>query len=180
VGTDITVGTYYTTTAFQPFYGLYNYSIAASLYNTSNMGSSTKQLTGVQIYQSGYTTPYTVDNQEIWIGQTINSTFPSSTPQVDFSDMEFYKPLVKVKASFSHSVTNGAWVTINFDTPYCYDNAYSLLFVWKNYDGSWQSGYGTAQCGNVVSKGMYKGSDPSFPTGTGTRTNFPLLIKFNY
>jgi hypothetical protein len=38
-------------------------------------------------------------------------------------------------------------------------------------------GYGQGQSANVVSKGMYASADGAFPTGTGTRTNFPMLIK---
>jgi hypothetical protein len=180
IGSSILSGVFSTNSSFAPFYGLYGYSINASLYSTSNLGSSTKQITGVQIYQQSFTLPYTVNAQEIWMGQVSNSTFPTTTPAVNFSDLTFTSPLVKVKGPFNFSVTNGSWVTLTFDTPYCYDNTNNLLFVWKNYDGSWASGYGTAQCANVVSKGMYKGADGAFPTGNGTRNNFPLLVYFNY
>jgi hypothetical protein len=180
IGASVLSGVFSANSSFAPFHGLYNNSIYASLYSTSNLGSSTKQITGVQIYQSSFTLPYTVNAQEIWMGQVSNSTFPTTTPAVDFSDLTFTSPLVKVKNSFNFSVTNGSWVTLTFNTPYCYDNTNNLLFVWKNYDGSWASGYGTAQCANVVSKGMYKGQDTGFPTGNGTRTNFPILLYFNY
>jgi hypothetical protein len=94
--------------------------------------------------------------------------------------LTFVKPLTKVKASFSCNITsNGLWYTFNFDTPYCYSGTGNILLVWKNYDGTWSSGYGSTQVANVVSKSMYKGSDVSFPTGTGTRDNYPLLVKFN-
>ena len=177
-GLEIQIGTYSTTVSTKPAYGLYNYSVSASLYTGTSIGA--KQLTGVQIYFSGFTIPYTFLNQEIWIGQVSNSTFPSSTPQVNFSDLTFITPLTKVKDSFTLNITNNVWSSFTFDTPFCFDGTNHLLFVWKNYDGTWTSGYGTAQAANVVSKGMYKGNDPSYPTGTGTRDNFPLLIKFNY
>lgn len=177
-GLEATIGTYYTTTAFNPVYGLYNYSIGASLYPGASVGA--KQLTGCSVYFTGYTTPYSYINQELWIGVVSNSTFPTTTPAVDFSDLTFITPLTKVKNSFTLNITNNVWTTFTFDTPFCYDGTNNLLFVWKNYDGAWTSGYGNAQVANVVSKAMYKGNDASFPTGTGTRTNFPLLIKFNY
>lgn len=181
VGTNITTGTLSTTVSWAPAYGLYEYSMFASLYNTADLGSSGKQLTGVQVNLAGYTTPYVYTNQEIWIGQVSNSTFPTSTPQVNFSDLTFTKTLVKVKASFTLNITtNGVWYNIDFDTPYCWDNTNNLLFVWKNYKGTWTSGYGTAQAANVVSKAMYKGNSTGYPTGTGTRNNFPILLKFNY
>lgn len=180
IGANILSGVSSANSSFAPFYGLYNNSIYASLYSTADLGSTTKQITGVQINQSSFTLPYTVNAQEIWMGQVSNSTFPTTTPAVDFSDLTFTSPLVKVKNSFTFSVTNGSWVTLTFNTPYCYNNTNNLLFVWKNYDGSWGSGYGTAQCANVVSKGMWKGEDIGFPTGNGTRNNFPILLKFNY
>lgn len=178
-GLEAQIGTYYTTTSFNPIYGLYNYSISGNLYSGASVGA--KQLTGLSVYFSGYTTPYSYINQELWIGVVSNSTFPTTTPQVDFSDLTFITPLTKVKSSFTLNITNNTWHQFNFDTNFCYDGANNLLLVWKNYDASWQSGYGNAQVANVVSKAMYKGQDASFPTtGTGTRTNFPLLIKFNY
>lgn len=174
-------GAFSTNISWAPAYGLFEYSMSASLYNTSDLGSTTKQLTGVQMYLSGYTTPYTFTSQEIWIGQVSNSTFPSTTPQVDFSDLTFTSSLVKVKSSFTLSITtNGVWYNIDFDTPYCWDNTNNLIFVWKNYKGTWSSGYGTSQAANVVSKGMYKGNTSGYPTGTGTRTNWPMLLRFNY
>lgn len=181
VGTNITTGTLSTSITWAPAYGLYEYSMFASLYNTSDLGSSGKQITGVQVFLSGYTTPYTFTNQEIWIGQVTNSTFPSTTPAVNHSDLTFTKALTKVKAAFTLSITtNGVWYDITFDTPYCWDNTNNLLFEWRNYKGTWASGYGTASAANVVSKAMYKGDSTAYPTGTGTRNNFPILLKFNY
>jgi hypothetical protein len=168
------IGTYSTTTAWSPAYGLYNYSLNASIYS---LGVTGLQITGIQIQVTGYTTLYSYTNQEIWMGQISNATFPTSSPQVNFSDLTFTVPLKQVKNSFTYSPTNNVWQTINFDTPYCYDGSGYTLLVWKNYDGSWTSGYGQGQSANVVSKGMYAVSDPSFPTGTGTRTNYPMLIK---
>ena len=174
------VGDYYTTSNVKPFYGLNNYSINANIYSPSQMPSYNCNITGIQVYFQSFTTPYSVNNQEIWIGEISNTTFPTSTPQVDFSDLTFVKPLVKVKDSFTCNITtNGLWYTFNFNTPYCYSGTGSLLIVWKNYDGTWSSGYGSTHVANIVSKSMYKGSDVAFPTGTGTRDNYPLLIKFN-
>lgn len=168
------IGTFSTNSAFVPAYGLYNYSISASIYSLGTVGL---QITGIDIQVSGYAVGYQYTNQEIWVGQISNATFPTTTPQVNFSDLTFTVPLTQVKNSFTYSPVNGVWQTINFDTNYCYNGANYTLIVWKNYDGSWTSGYGNGQVANVVSKGMYAVSDPAFPTGTGTRTNFPMLIR---
>lgn len=169
------IGTFSTNSAFVPTYGLYNYGINASIYS---FGLSNLQITGIQIQVTGYTPGYQYNNQEIWMGVISNATFPTTTPQVDFSDLTFVVPLTKVKNAFTYTVTNNIWQQINFDTPFCYTGTSNyVLLVWKNYDGSWTSGYGNGQVANVVSKAMYAVSDPAFPTGTGTRTNFPMLIK---
>lgn len=176
---DQQLGTYASTSSSKPFYGLYNYSISACLYSPSTFGSDQCQITSAKIKLSSFTTPYTVNNQEIWVGEVSNTTFPTTTPQVDFSDLTFVTPLTLVKGPFNFTLSsNGNWNEFIFDTPYCYSGAGTLIFVWKNYDGSWASGYGTSDVANVGSKAMYKGNDASFPTGTGTRDNFPILIRF--
>lgn len=179
--TSLQIGTYYTTTQTSLAYGLNNYSISGNIYLGSDIGSG-KNITGLQFQPTGYTTPFVYSSpQEIWIGQISNSTFPTTTPAVDFSDLTFTKTLTKVKGAFSLTIpSNNVWQSITFDTPYCWDGTNNLLLVWKNYDGSWSSGYGNVQVANVVSRNMWKGNDASFPTGNGTRTNFPLLVKFNY
>jgi hypothetical protein len=176
---DVTqqLGSLYTTSGVKPANGLYNYSINANIYSPSLFGSAECQITGLQVKVQSYTIPYTYNNQEIWIGVVSNSSFPSATPNTDFSDLNFIEPLVQVKGSFSFNITsNGIWYTFNFDTPYCYDGSHNLLVVWKNNDGSWQSGYGNADVANIVSKSMYAGWDVTQPA-TGTRDNYPLLIK---
>jgi len=176
----ITMGVFSQNSLFVPAYGLFNFSMYASIYSAADMGA-TKQLTGLQVNRTGYTTPYTYLNQEIWIGEISNSTFPTSTPAVDFSDLTFTKPLVKVKNAFTDTIaTNNVWTTFNFDTNFCWSGSNNLLVLWKNLDGTWASGYGTGQTASATNKGMQKASDASYPTGTGTRTNSPSLYKFNY
>jgi len=179
-GSSQQIGTYYNYGSVKPFNGLYNYSVSASIYSPGQFTQAACQITGLQFYVRSFTIPYTVNNQEIWIGEISNSTFPSSTPNVDFSDLTFIKPLTKVTTKNVTITNNLTWVNVNFDTPYCYAGTNNLILVWKNLDGSWSSGYGQAQQANIVSRGMFKVSDISYPTGTGTRDNFPLLVKFNY
>lgn len=179
VGTNAQIGTLSTTSFNNPAYGLFNYSVSGNIYTSGSLGTS-KQITGIQIFPAGFTTPYSFTNQEIWMGQITNGAFGAS-PQVNFSDLTFTQALTQVKASFTYTVsTNGAWQNINFDNNFCYDGVNNLILVWRNYDGSWSSGYGNWQVANVVNRSMNASSDPAFPTGTGTRTNFPLLIKLNY
>jgi hypothetical protein len=177
---NVQVGTYSGYNQLKPFYGLWNYGITAGIYTASQVGTGGKQLTSLQFYPRGFTAGFTVVNQEIWIGEISNSTFPTTTPAVDFSDLTFIKPLTKVTTKDVTISTNFVWINVPFDVPYCYDGTNNLLVVWKNYDGDWTSGFGECQVANVSSRGMSKIADTAFPTGNGTRDNFPLLLRFNY
>jgi len=177
---NITAGVFSVNSGFAPAYGLFNFSMNASLYSAALMGGS-KQLTGLQVNRASYTLPYTYLNQEIWIGEVSNATFPTSTPAVDFSDLTFTSPLVKVKNAFTDTITtNGVWTSFTFDTNFCWSGTNNLLVLWKNLDGTWQSGYGTGQAAFATNKSMQKASDPSYPTGNGTRGSAPVLYIFNY
>lgn len=176
VGSNLLTGVQSGTTVFKPAYGLFDFSTMGDIHLQSVLGAG-KQITGVKIFLQGYTTPYTFNNQEIWIGQVSDVEFPTSTPQVDFSDLTFTSPLVKVKDSFPLVVTtNGVWYEFTFDTPFCYDGVNSLLFNWRNYDGSWQSGFGNTYTVTASNRGMYKNQDTTFPTGTGTRVGTVMQL----
>jgi hypothetical protein len=174
------VGVYSGYNGIHPFYGLYNYTLSAQIHSPSQFNPTASQITGLSFYTRSFTTPYTVNNQEIWIGEISNTTF-AATPKTDFSDLVFVKPLSKVVQKNITLTDNYTWTNITFDTPYCYSGTNNLLIVWKNNDGAWTSGFGQFQVANVSSKGMtaYWDNPTSMPA-TGTRDNFQTLIKLKY
>jgi hypothetical protein len=161
-----------------PFKGIYHYSISASIYLQSELGNLPKRIKSIQFYFAGFTTPYTVTNQEIWIAEVAQSSFDTA-PAVDFSDLTITN-LTQVKTSFTHTVTaNNQWYQFDFTTPFTYNGTSNLIVIWKNYDGSATiSGAGYGRTTSATSRGMYKFNDPSFPTGDGTRINEILNAKF--
>lgn len=179
-GLLLELNSYYNYSDTKPFRGLYNYSMSASIFPASSFGGA-RQIRGFQFYVRSWTTPYTVNNQEMWIGKISNSTFPASNPPTDFSDLTFIEPLVQVYSGKTITIsTNYVWVNVDFDTPYCYDGTGNLLFVWKNLDGTWQSGVGQAQMSNIVSRGMYVSWDTGSMPATGFRDNYPLHTNILY
>jgi hypothetical protein len=161
-----------------PFKGIYHYSISASIYLQSELGNLPKRINSIQFYFAGFTTPYTVTNQEIWIAEVAQSSFDTA-PAVDFSDLTITN-LTQVKTSFTHTVTaNNQWYQFDFNTPFTYNGTSNLIVIWKNYDGSATiSGAGYGRTTSATNRGMYKFNDPSFPTGDGTRINEILNAKF--
>jgi hypothetical protein len=161
-----------------PYYPLYNFSQSASIYLQTDLGSS-KQFTGCQIFQAGFSVPFTQNNNEIWMAHVAQSSFDTD-PAVNFSDMTITN-LTKVKNSFNHTVTtNGIWYDFNFDFNFCYNGINNLLFIWKSYDGSGtSSGYGYTRSTTASFRGM-QAFGSTYPTGNGTRSSSIISLKLKY
>lgn len=161
-----------------PFKGIYHYSQSGCIYLTSELGNLPKTIKSLQLFFAGFTTPYTVTNQELWIAHVAESAFDAA-PAVNFSDLTITN-LTKVKNSFTHTVTNNnQWYQFDFDTNFNYNGTSNLLLIWKNIDGSASiSGAGYGRTSNATNRGMYKFSDPAYPTGDGTRISEVLNVKF--
>lgn len=161
-----------------PFKGIYHYSQSGCIYLTSELGNLPKTIKSLQLFFAGFTVPYTVTNQELWIAHVAESAFDAA-PAVDFSDLTITN-LTKVKNSFTHTVTNNnQWYQFDFDTNFNYNGTSNLLLIWKNMDGSATiSGAGYGRTSNATNRGMYKFSDPAYPTGDGTRISEVLNVKF--
>ena len=179
LGSSLTIGAGTSSDLIIPAYGLYNYSWYAGIWLQSEVGAA-KQITGIEFEVSSYTTPYAYNNLEIWLHQVTNSIFPSTTPQINLSDMTISKS-VKV-ATVNLSIATNGWQTINFSTNYCYDGINNLIVEYRNYDGTWISGYGSGKYDFTpsISRAAYQYSDSSFPTGTGDRSNSRINTKFKY
>jgi hypothetical protein len=126
-----------------PFYGLYDYSEAASLYPQSLIGTA-KQVTGIGTYMASYTTPYTFSNVEIWMAHTTLNEFPVGT-SVGYSTVGLTNLTQCYSGPFVIS-SNNTWKSVTFNVNnFCYDGVSNVVVIFKNYDGSWTSGYGTGR-----------------------------------
>jgi len=167
-----------------PAYGLYNYSHTMFILKQSELGSQ-KNITGLQIHMAGYSAGYIYNNQTIRIAHITDSQFGTNVQITntngDVSGIAGIKDLQAVK-NFNWSVTSG-YNNINFDSNFCYNGIDNLLIIWINKDGSWQSGYGWAECHSTSAQFLswYKQNDASYPTGFGTRNSSTRPnIKINY
>ncbi len=176
VDMEIQVGTGATRSYYTPFSTLDNYSISGNIYLQSEVISAAIPILGIEMYFSGFTLPYTMTNQEIYLAHVTQSQFDSA-PAVDFSDLTL-SDLTLVKASFTFTAANNAWVRMNFDTPFQYNGTSNILVIWKNNRGTWSSGGGGTDTHVSTSRSMYKVASAGQPTGNGTLTNSRSNIKF--
>ena len=173
-----------------PVYGLYDYGMSMFLIDQSELGSGEKQLTSISFEAAGFTSPYTVNNQRIQLAHTTDTNLTSSiqitnggsvaTPAtftgVNFSDLQ------EVKTPFTWAISNG-WITVTFDSTFCYNGVDNLLIIWENRDGTWTSGYGWWESwfSNTNTETWYKYQDTTFPTGYGTtNVSYRPNIRLGY
>ena len=163
--------------SYAPVYGLYDYGMSMFLIDQSELGSGEKQLTSISFQASGFGSNYTVNNQRIQLAHTTATNLttsiqitgagdlsnPATFTGVNFSDLQ------EVKTPFTW-VINSGWITVTFDSTFCYNGVDNLLIIWENRDGTWQSGYGWWESwfSNSNTETWYKYVDNSFPTGFGT------------
>lgn len=176
VDMEIQVGTGATRSYYTPFSTLDNYSISGNIYLQSEVIGAAIPILGIEMYFSGFTLPYTMTNQEIYLAHVSQSQFDSA-PAVDFSDLTLSN-LTLVKASFTFTAANNSWVRMNFDTPFQYNGISNILVIWKNNKGTWTSGGGGTDTHTSTSRSMYKVGSTGQPTGNGTLTNNRSNIKF--
>ena len=166
-----------------PAYGLYDYSQTLFMFKPTELGTTEKQITGLEIEVSGYSTPYTFTNQTIKLCHSTDSGFNSNL-QVDLTNLNYTK-LKTVKANFNWTINSSGWQSLTFDENFCYDGTNNLVVIWENRDGSWQSGYGYAECwfDSTYGESWYVYQDNSYPASTSYGTvdiSYRPNMRFTY
>jgi hypothetical protein len=161
-----------------PAYGLYDYSWSSFIYTAGLIGAP-RQIRGIEVQVSSFTTPYTFNNQTIKLAHLAPATTQfDATPAVDWSDMPVSDvTIVKV---FNFTITANGFIQILFDTNFCYNGTSNLILGWENRDGNWQSGYGWGESIGSTNSGAQKAQDFTYPTGNGTRLNQRLNLRILY
>ena len=161
-----------------PAYGLYDYSWSSFIYTAGLIGAP-RQIRGIEVQVSSFTTPYTFNNQTIKLAHLAPATTQfDATPAVDWSDMPVSDvTIVKV---FNFTITANGFIQILFDTNFCYNGTSNLILGWENRDGSWSSGYGWGESIGSTNSGAQKAQDFTYPTGNGTRLNQRLNLRILY
>jgi hypothetical protein len=165
-----------------PAYGLYDYSHSMFIIRASEIGSGSKLLHGLQIEMAGYNGGYTYTNQTIKLAHTSDLEFGDNV-KVDLTNINNITNLTTVKDNFNWTVGASGFQTIDFDTNFEYNGSDSLLIIWENRDGNWNSGFGWAECwfDNTYVDSWFKYQDNSYPSGYGTKDlSYRPNFKLNY
>ena len=165
-----------------PAYGLYDYSHSMFIIRASEIGSGSKLLHGLQIEMAGFTGGYTFANQTIKLAHTSDLEFGDNV-KVDLTNINNVTNLTTVKANFDWNIGSSGFQTITFDTNFEYNGSDSLLIIWENRDGNWNSGFGWSECwfDNTYVDSWYKYQDNSYPSGYGTKDlSYRPNFKLNY
>jgi hypothetical protein len=163
-----------------PFYGLYDYSVYAAIWeDTEFTGGSTteRNIQGIQFELAGYTTPYTYNNLSIYMAHCVEDVFPIG-PAVDGSDLTLTDETLVWSGNYT--ISSNGFQSITLDTPFCYNGTSNLYVRFENRDGSWQSGFGWGEYAVAIDKAMYKFQDTTYPTGFGNEYNSRVNWKFEY
>jgi hypothetical protein len=168
------VGTGTSNQATIPAHGNYNYSWGAMIYQASELNFN-GAIDSIAFYVASVTSPYTMNNQKIWIGHTAATT--QSTAQPDTSTMVL---------AYSGSITlNGTgWYRMKLQNAFTYNGVSNLVVYWVNKDGSYATGYPYWRYTTTSAYlAAYKYSDTYstvFPTSAGTQTYSRPNIRIAY
>jgi len=176
---QLQIGSGTSNASYAPFYGLYDYSWYGAIWEASEFTGTADgqiQITGFEMQRGSVTSPYPTNNMQIWLSEIDENLF-DSYPAVDGADLTKSN---EVKVFDGNLTWASGWNEITFDTNYCFSGNKSLLVEFRNYDGTWTSGYGHGEYAVAISKAAYKYSDDAYPTGNGTRTNGRINTIFKY
>jgi hypothetical protein len=161
-----------------PAYGFYDFSWSSFIYTAGLIGAA-RQIRGIEIEVSGYTTPYTFNNQTIKMAHLAPATTQfDAAPAIDWSDMPVSNvTIVKV---FNWVISANGIIQILFDTNFCYNGTSNLIIGWENRDGTWTSGYGSGKTISSTNSGAFAEQDNTYPTGNGTRISNRMNLRILY
>ena len=177
---ELQIGSGTSNATYAPFYGLYDYSWYGMIFEPSELtgtASGEIQITGLSVQKGSTSSGYQTNDMQIWISE-IDETIFDSGPAVDGADLTKTN---EVKVFDGDLTWSSGFNTINFDVNYCRKNpTKSVLVEFRNFDGTWTSGYGHGEYAYSLRKAAYKYRDDVYPSGNGTRTNGRINTKFLY
>ena len=150
-GGELTIGNGTSTSSYLPTYTTYNYCYTQQIFEASELNGAS-QFYSISFYQTN--TSSLTRNIEIYMGQTNQSTFASTSDPV---------PLDSLRLVYSGSHTFGlGWNTINLDSTFVYNGTSNLVIAFDDNTGTWTGGP-TCQTHSATSKGVYYYSDTYNP-----------------
>lgn len=168
---DYYIGTGTGTQNYVPLYGYNNYGWSKFFFTADELQSAgmsgTVQITRIAFSLSGGTwNNYVTDNQQVYFRYFYDSSYASTAAN--------YPGTSGFTQVYNGSISwNGpGWVVINLDTPYNHNSQWGIEILWENRDGSKTAGPPKFNYTSTSSnyRAVYKYSDSSFPTSSGSRT----------
>lgn len=179
-GGELQIGSGSATDMKAPWYGLYDFGVQYWVYLQSEVGAA-KTISAIEFELTGYATPYPLDDITVKLAHTSSSSIPSNT-KTDLTNMP-HSDLTTCLSGYDLTISSNGWVRLDFTTPFTYNGSDNLLIVVENHDGTWDSGYGSAEGTDLGEyRWFYKYQDTTFPTsefGTRDDTHLPNL-KIHY
>ncbi len=170
VADTFTIGDGTGTQSYVPFYGLYDYGWSKSIYTAAEINAA--GLTGggnlIAIGFDVGNTPnnYVTTNQMVYLRHTTASVY--DTGDNTLPDSTLFTLVFQGDLTWN----GGGWHHVMFSTPFAWNGTDNIEIMWRNWDGTWGSGYPNFRftTTNPDYCAVYKYQDNSFPAdATGTR-----------
>ncbi|MFY9582556.1 MAG: hypothetical protein WAQ91_07240, partial [Bacteroidales bacterium] len=158
-------------TYYMPTNGLYNFGYSSMIYLSSEIGQG-GLIDTIAFYVTNNPSNHQMLDQRVYITETSSAVHSSS----DLPDTTTMTRVFKGDLTFN----GNGWYKVALQTPFNYTGTDNLQIVWLNYDGDWVSGYPKFKYTNVTgNRGLYKSSDGSFPTTSGTLLTYVPNLRLS-
>ncbi|MFA6824424.1 MAG: hypothetical protein WCR38_02315, partial [Bacteroidales bacterium] len=127
--TTVTIGSGTTGVNTLPIGSYYNYSYTQQIYTAAEIGAQTGVITSIG-FEYIYASSMTVNNVKVFIGNTSNTTFATTSSWIPTSSMQ---------EVYNGSITfQNGWVFITLDNYYQWDNISNLVVCVINGNGDYE------------------------------------------
>jgi hypothetical protein len=155
-GQTLQIGTGTSLVYYAPNNWNFKWSKSAFIWTAAEIGAA-KTINNVQFYNRSYGSFPTLPNQTLKIGHVAQSSFATSNPPINLSDLTITN-LTTVKSNFAYTIpSNNLWWPIMFDTNFVYDGTSNLILIWENNAGDWSSTAGGSDGSTQANKGITSG-----------------------
>lgn len=151
----------------------FKYAKSAFIWTAAEIGAA-KTIINMAFYLRSYGTFPTLPNQTLKIGHVAQSSFATSNPPINLSDLTI-TDLTTVRSNFGYFFNqNNLWWPVMFDTNFVYNGISNLIVIWENNANDWSSTAGGSDGSTQPNKGITSGSMTSASTIPAVATTLTL------
>ncbi|MBW6513534.1 MAG: hypothetical protein K0B87_02130 [Candidatus Syntrophosphaera sp.] len=166
---EYTVGAGTETINRVPVNGMNDYGWTKTLYTKPELNAAglntPGEIIGVGFYVGNLPANYTIQDQHVFLRHSNLESY--TQPSEALPDSSLFTQ-VYAGDLFFHG--NG-WLQVVFSSAFAWDNENNIEILWKNWDGSGQSGNPVfrSTSSSPLYQAVYNHANGAFPTGTGTK-----------